>query len=72
MYLVMKGEFLMKHLRQTKNIDDIVCPYCGYKFDGQTALNGDMDCMSTVNCPNCNDEMTIMISVEYTATEIKD
>lgn len=55
---------------QTTCIDDIICPHCGHRFDGQRAINGDMDCMSEVHCPECRREMEISISVEYTATAV--
>ena len=58
-------------MKQTVCIDDIECPYCGCKFDGQKAINNNLDCMS-VDCPECGREMDIMVSVEYTATEIED
>jgi uncharacterized protein (UPF0212 family) len=57
---------------QTKCIDDIICPHCGHKFEGQRALNYDMCCMLNVFCPECNREMEIMISVEYMATAVED
>jgi sarcosine oxidase delta subunit len=57
---------------QTQCIDDIICPYCGYKFEGERAVNGDMDCMLNIFCPECNGEMEISISVEYMATVVKD
>lgn len=56
-------------MKQTTCIDDIKCPACGHKFDGASAINGDMDCMSAdVSCPACGVGLDIMISVEYTAT----
>jgi ssDNA-binding Zn-finger/Zn-ribbon topoisomerase 1 len=63
----MKG----KAMRQTKCIDDIKCPYCGYMFNGSDAVNGDMDC-TEATCPKCEKEMAISISVEYLATEIEN
>mgnify|MGYP001332658076 CR=1 FL=1 len=57
-------------MRQTRCIDNIECPCCGHKFDGQTAINGDMDCLSVdVHCPKCKKPLDISISVEYMATE---
>jgi hypothetical protein len=58
-------------IKQTTCVDNIICPYCRYKFDGTDVTNGDIDC-TTVSCPKCNKEMEIMISVEYTATTIDD
>ncbi|MFA6831873.1 MAG: hypothetical protein WCR36_06350 [Bacteroidaceae bacterium] len=59
------------NLKQTVCVDDVICPYCGFKFDGRNATNADMDCQS-VTCSKCGKEMDIMISVEYTATTIDD
>ncbi len=58
-------------MKQTRCIDDIICPYCGIKFDGEQAINGDMDA-SIVICPKCKREMEISISVEYMATSIEE
>jgi len=56
-------------IKQTTCIDNIKCPICGHLFNGQEAINGDMDCMSQdVYCPNCGVYMDIDISVEYMAT----
>lgn len=56
-------------MKQSTCVDDIRCPRCGHKFDGASAINYDMSCMSTdVVCPKCGAELDILISVEYTAT----
>lgn len=60
-------------MKQTRCIDDIECPYCHHKFDGERAINGDMDCMGVdVHCPECEKLMEVSISVEYIATEIEE
>jgi ParB family chromosome partitioning protein len=61
----------MDKQKQTKCIDDIICPYCKHKFDGSDACNGDMDALTAI-CPECDKEMEVSISVEYMATAIKD
>jgi len=58
-------------VNQTRCIDDCICPHCGHKFDGQRAINGDMDCMIHVFCPECNKEMEVSISVEYMCTVVE-
>ena len=62
----------MKNQNQTTCIDDIICPYCGHKFDGEKAINGDMDCLINPECPKCKRKMEVSISVEYMATAIED
>jgi len=54
---------------ETANIDDCVCVYCGHKFDGQIAINNDLD-TSIVECPKCNKEMKVLLSVEYTCQRL--
>jgi len=57
--------------KQTKCIDYCICPYCGYKFDGNNALNANMDSTSTT-CPDCSKDMSVSVSVEYMCTELDD
>ena len=57
--------------KQTKCIDDCICPYCGHKFDGAEALNYDMY-ISSIMCPECEKFMEVSISVEYMCTEIEN
>lgn len=57
--------------QETKHIDDCECVYCGHIFDGKDACNGDMDC-STVECPNCEKEMLVMLSIEYVCQPLED
>lgn len=56
---------------QTKHIDNCICPYCGYKFDGRDACNGDMDC-SVITCPKCKKDMQVYLSIEYLCVAIED
>ncbi len=56
---------------QTICVDDCICVQCGNNFDGRTATDGDMDCL-TVTCPKCHKEMYVSISVEYMCTAIED
>lgn len=56
---------------QTKCIDYCICPYCGHKFDGETACNGNMDCKSVI-CPECEKDIHIDLSIEYMCTVIED
>lgn len=57
--------------KQTKCIDDCICPYCGHKFDGSNACNGDMDCV-VIQCPQCEREMEVSLSIEYMCTAIEN
>lgn len=57
--------------QETKHIDDCECVYCGHIFDGKDACNGDMDC-GVVECPNCEKEMFVMLSIEYVCQPIED
>lgn len=56
-------------VEETNNIDDCECVYCGHKFDGQTAINKDLD-TERVLCPKCNKEMRVLLSVAYTCQKI--
>lgn len=56
-------------MKNTKGIDDCKCIYCGHKFDGKEACNGDMD-KEVVICPKCKKEMGVLLSVEYECYEI--
>jgi NAD-dependent SIR2 family protein deacetylase len=58
-------------IKETINYDVCECVYCGHIFNGREAMNGDMD-KSSVECPNCEKEMNISISVQYVCTEICD
>ena len=57
--------------KETKCIDDCICVYCGHKFDGTEATNGDIDCIE-IECPKCGREMYVMISVKYTCQPIEN
>lgn len=57
-------------MKQTNSVDNIECPYCGHRFSGRNACNGNMDCYSVV-CPYCGKEMSISMSIEYLAEEIE-
>ncbi len=56
---------------ETVRVDDCQCVYCGHIFNGRNACNADMDCQ-IVTCPNCEKEMEVSISVEYTCHPIED
>ena len=57
-------------VNNTKNVDDCECIYCHHKFDGSRAINNDLDSVS-VECPKCNKEMGILLSVEYECYELE-
>ena len=57
--------------KETKCIDDCICVYCGHKFDGHNATNGDLDTVS-VECPKCGREMFVIMSVEYICQQIEN
>ena len=56
---------------ETVQVDKCQCVYCGHKFGGRRACNDDMDCR-TVECPKCEKEMNVFISVEYTCSPLED
>lgn len=56
---------------QTTCIDDCICPYCGYRFDGKKATNNDLD-VRYVHCPKCRKEMHVFPSVEWMCTIIDE
>ena len=56
---------------QTIMIDECQCVYCGHRFDGRDACNGDMDCVSVI-CPECGKEMYVLLSIEYLCTPIEE
>lgn len=56
-------------VEETTNIDNCECVYCGHKFDGQSAINNNLD-TGTVICPNCKNEMRVLLSVTYTCQNI--
>lgn len=57
--------------QETKHIDVCECVYCGHVFDGKDACNADMDC-DIVECPNCEKEMLVMLSIEYVCQPQED
>lgn len=51
---------------QTKCIDYCICPYCGFQFDGDEALNYEIISGSKeIKCINCNGLMRVYLSIEY-------
>lgn len=56
---------------ETKCIDYCICPYCGHKFNGQRAMNSDMD-RGSITCPQCEKDMNVNISIEYMCTAIEE
>ena len=56
---------------ETKCIDNCICPYCGHEFDGQRAINNDLD-TRLIDCPKCEKEMEVWTSVEYMCVTIDD
>ena len=50
---------------ETISVDDIECPWCGKKFDGENATNYDTSC-NYVKCPECGKGICVMQSIEYT------
>ncbi|MNH66490.1 hypothetical protein D3C73_185210 [compost metagenome] len=50
---------------ETTMVDSCQCVYCGHVFNGRRACNADMD-VRHITCPECEGEMDVMISVEYT------
>lgn len=63
-----KKEYPMK---ETNCVDSCICPYCGYKWSGQSAISNDLDIRIT-ECPQCKKEMEVFPSVKYTCTAIPD
>jgi len=55
--------------KQTKNIDICECVYCGHKWDGKEACNGDMD-ESVITCTECGKQMNVYLSIEYLCVEL--
>ena len=58
-------------MKETKNIDNCVCVYCGHKFDGQTAIDNNLDEI-IIDCPKCGKQMYVLMSVEYTCQSIDE
>lgn len=58
-------------VKHTKNIDNCECIYCHHKFDGHTAINNNLDTL-IVECPKCNRQMGVLLSVEYSCYELED
>jgi len=56
---------------ETKCIDNCICPYCGHEFNGQRAINNDLD-TRLIDCPKCEKEMEVWTSVEYMCVAIND
>ena len=48
---------------ETISVDDIECPWCGKKFDGENATNYDTSC-NYVKCPECGKGICVMQSIE--------
>lgn len=58
-------------VEETKCVDYCICPYCGHKFNGKLAINGNLD-ERIIECPICEKEMEVFPSVKYTCTAIPD
>lgn len=56
---------------ETICVDNCICVYCGYLFNGRNAMNADMD-ETYVTCPKCGKEMKVFISVSYVCTPLED
>ena len=54
--------------RQTITVDHIACPACGHMFNGFDAVNNDVETPTCAQCPACGVDMSVICSVEYTAT----
>ena len=55
-------------MKQTREIDVIVCPKCRKRFDGAEAINYNISKHISVECPKCKSVMSVSVSVEYMAT----
>lgn len=58
-------------MKETTRVDACECIYCGHVFNGRRACNGDMD-RNRVECPKCEKEMNVLLSIEYTCTPVED
>lgn len=46
--------------------DDIICPYCGYRFEDSWEFNNGDECVDDVVCHSC--EKTFDLVVDYSVT----
>jgi len=55
----------VKNIGKTKSINNCICVYCGYVFNGFLATNGNINC-GHVHCNSCDKDMKVSLKVEYT------
>jgi len=54
---------------ETVSVDTCICPYCGHEFNGQRAINNNLD-VRIIDCSKCRKEMEVYPSVEYMCVAI--
>jgi ParB family chromosome partitioning protein len=51
--------------KETRCIDEGICPHCGKRFDAARAINYDISLEQLVDCPHCGKGIFVFASVEY-------
>jgi DNA-directed RNA polymerase subunit RPC12/RpoP len=56
---------IMMGYKDTRCVDEAICPKCRNKFSGVKAMNYETGTTKRIRCPHCRAEIEIYASVEY-------